>query len=143
WGIAYVNTPFLGGNPVTLAFVNRAGTLIATEIPADLSGQHGSGFQPRIAGDGRVFGVTWFEFAGSTSVMAGSFFAFQNSLLTSLAGTLGLSAIEPGATANRNHFTGAIETDGDRFTYTYTEQRANSADFDVFAATIDPITGAF
>jgi hypothetical protein len=28
-----------------------------------------------------------------------------------------------------------------RFTYVYREQRANSSDFDVFAATVDPITG--
>ena len=144
WGIAYSNSPLLGGEiPVKLAFVSKNGSLIATELDADLSGNHRVGFQAEIAGDGRVFAAIWSEPLVSNSVMIGSFFAFQSGLLSGLAGTRNLTAFEPGANATLNHASGGIETDGLRFTYCYFEQRANSSDNDVFAATIDPITAAF
>lgn len=143
WGIAYENVTDTN-TPIRLAFVNKAGTLLATEIDADLSGIHGDGFLPKIAGDGRVFAATWSDDANfNQSALIGSFFAFQSGIVSGLAGTFDLSAVEPGAIPARGQKSGAIETDGIRFTYSYFEQRANSNDFDVFAATIDPITGVF
>lgn len=146
WGIAYHFLPAIGAeSPVLLAFVSKSGSLLATELEADTSGNHRvAEAPPSIAGDGRVFGVTWTELdASDRGSVIGSFVAFQNGLLSPLAGTINLSAVEPGVVGALSRKSGAIETDGLRFSYAYREQRPNNSDFDIFAATVDPITAAF